>query len=64
MPWHDWQFWLVTVLAVWGLWMLSRPFWPRRKADGSASASCPNCSSGRAAAKSRKVALTIEKRRV
>lgn len=64
MPWRDWQFWIVTALAAWGLWMLSRPFWPRRKTDPNTSASCPNCSRGSAAAKSRKVPLTIEKRRV
>lgn len=65
MPWHDWQFWIVSLLALWGLWVLGKPFWPRRRADGEASASCPNCSSGTAAAKkTRRVALTIEKRRV
>lgn len=65
MPWRDWQFWIVSLLALWGLWVLSKPFWPRRKADGEASA-CPNCSSGSgpAAKKTRRVALTIEKRRV
>jgi hypothetical protein len=63
MPWNDWQFWLVSLLAVWGLWVLARPFLPRKRA-ASASTSCPNCASGSAAAKPRRVALTIEKKRV
>jgi hypothetical protein len=58
MPWHDWEFWIVTVLAMIGLFILMRPFLPRRK--GSANAACPNCASGEAAAKPRRATLTIE----
>jgi hypothetical protein len=65
MPWHDWEFWIVTLLAVWGGWVLLRPFMPRKKGGTSAPA-CPNCASGSgaAAAKPRRVALTIEKKRI
>lgn len=63
MPWHDWEFWVVTLLAMWGLFVLLRPFMPRRKGDNSAP-SCPNCASGSAVAKPRRVMLTIEKKRV
>jgi hypothetical protein len=63
MPWSDWQFWIVSVLALGGLWIMARPFLPWRKGDGSAPA-CPNCASGSASAKPRRVALTIEKKRV
>lgn len=67
MPWNDWQFWLVTMLAFGGLVILLRPFIPflgaRRKGS---DASCPSCASGSASTKKRgrRVALTIEKRRV
>ena len=37
MPWGDWQFWLVTVLAILGVlrvaWMILRP--PRRRCGRS-----------------------------
>jgi hypothetical protein len=66
MPFRDPQFWIVTILALAGLWILLRPFIPRsrRTAGSSASASCPNCASGSAAAKPRRVALTIDKKRI
>jgi hypothetical protein len=31
MPWRDWQFWVVTLAAVGGLWTLVRVLIPRRK---------------------------------
>ncbi|MHC4948794.1 MAG: hypothetical protein ACYTG1_11115 [Planctomycetota bacterium] len=30
MPWGDWQFWVVTVLAVGAGWLGVRPFLPGR----------------------------------
>lgn len=30
-PTHDWQFWVVSVLALAGLAWLLRPFWPGRR---------------------------------
>ena len=31
MPWGDWQFWVVTLAAAGGLWVLARQFRPARK---------------------------------
>ena len=63
IPWHDWQLWIVTALALAGAWLVARPFLPRRKGNNGAPG-CPNCASGSAANKRRRVALTIEKKRV
>jgi hypothetical protein len=65
MPWADWEFWLVTVLALGGLWLLARPFLPSRKSTAE-DAGCPNCtsSSGTSKPKRRRVALTVERRKV
>jgi len=30
LPLTDWQFWVVTALAMWGMWMLIRTFLPSR----------------------------------
>ena len=49
MPWDDWQFYVVTALALAGLWMIVRTFLPRRR--------------GSAKGKSR-VKLTVNRRRV
>ena len=46
MPWHDWQFYVVTVAAVWGAWTLLRQLFP--KSDPSAPA-CGACATGSAA---------------
>lgn len=32
MPWTDWQFWIVTILALGSLWLLYRTLRPRRRA--------------------------------
>jgi hypothetical protein len=66
MPLHDWQFWIVTLLAIGGAWMLIRAIAPRRSKSIDDPA-CPNCAAGSAAASSktkRRVPLTIEKKRV
>ena len=31
MPLDDWQFWLVTLAAGWGMYALARPFLPWRR---------------------------------
>lgn len=46
MPWLDWQFWLVSVAAVWGLWALVRQLTPRR---GRNEPPCSTCAVGTAA---------------
>lgn len=44
MPWHDWQFWVVTAIMAWGAWVLVRQLLPKK--DGPA---CGNCAAGAAA---------------
>jgi hypothetical protein len=34
MPWGDWQFWVVSLLAVLAVWVLMRAIVPRRKKTG------------------------------
>ncbi len=31
LPFDDWQFYIVTITAIGGLWMLKRSLWPSRK---------------------------------
>ncbi len=63
MPWHDWQFWIVSIFAVGGLWLLLRPFLLRKRGASDAG-SCSNCATPSTSVKPRRVNLTIEKRRV
>jgi hypothetical protein len=44
----DWQFVIVTLAALWGAWVLLRPFLPSRKGKPSSTASgaCARCSAG------------------
>ena len=61
MPVSDWQFWVVSLLGLVGLYFLVRPFLPGKTKGGS----CPNCASGTAAQKkSRRVALTVDRKHV
>jgi len=46
MPWDDWQFWLVTLAAAWGLWALVRQLTPRRNRN---EPPCSTCAVGTAA---------------
>ena len=39
MPWTDWQFWVVTLAALWGARIIVRQIIPSKK-DESACASC------------------------
>jgi hypothetical protein len=65
MPLHDWQFWTVSLLAALGLWIVARPFLPRRKNREGDAPACPNCALGSASMrKHRKVSLTIERKRI
>ena len=40
MPWTDWQFWVVTVAAAWGAWILVRQFRPAKKEADSPCGAC------------------------
>ncbi|MBL4590361.1 MAG: hypothetical protein JKY96_00220 [Phycisphaerales bacterium] len=31
MPFNDWQFWVVTIIAIGALWMLKRVLMPKKK---------------------------------
>ncbi len=42
-PWDDWQFYVVSLAALTGLFYLVRPFLPARKKPGGC-ASCPGAS--------------------
>lgn len=44
MPWHDWQFWVVTAIMVWGAYTLVRQLLPKKE-----SLACGNCAAGAAA---------------
>jgi hypothetical protein len=58
MPLHDWQFWIVTALAVLGGWRMFRLIVPAKRAGDS---SCHSCPSGAASGGPKKrVTLTIE----
>ncbi len=46
MPWHDWQFYVVTAAAFAAAWMLLRQLFPRSGASGPA---CGACATGAAA---------------
>jgi hypothetical protein len=46
LPWHDWQFWVVTVACAGGVWSIVSPFVPRR---GKPKEICGGCASGAAA---------------
>lgn len=50
----DWQFLVVTAAALWGLWILLRPFLPRRgkEQEAAGGAACPRCSSSGSCASS------------
>ena len=43
-PWTDWQFWLVSGIALWCAWLVVRQLLPR-----SDSSACGACASGTAA---------------
>ncbi len=60
-PWHDWQFWVVTGMAIVGLAVLVRPFVrPLRGRPGCPG--CDGCATG-AGAKQRSdlVSLTTDR---
>ena len=63
IPYDNWQFWVVTVIALWAGFTVVRPILPRRGKGGNGGA-CPHCSSGKAASKkARKTRLTVDGRK-
>ena len=62
MPIGDWQFWIVTLAGLLGLWLIVKPFMPRR----SKQTGCAHCASGTAASRKKrgaKVSLTVNNSR-
>jgi len=57
VPWGDWQFWAVTLLAIGAAVMIIRPMLPSR----APKVGCPGCGP---AAPPRKTELTVDGRRV
>jgi len=43
MPWTDWQFYVVTLASLGGLWLLARPFLRLRARENVPAAPCPGC---------------------
>lgn len=41
VPWNDWQFWVVTAVALGGLGLLLRPLLPRK--TGAPEPGCSHC---------------------
>ena len=62
MPWTDWQFWIVTLLALGGLVMVVRPLIPSRR-GGAGCGSCPSNSKSGDPKVGKRTTLTIEGRR-
>jgi hypothetical protein len=60
LPWHDWQFWAVTVVAAGGLLVALRPFLPRGLVGGRRDGRCPACpNSGGDGARPKRTELTV-----
>jgi hypothetical protein len=58
LPVEDWQFYVVSFAALFGVWVLVRTLLPRR----SSSSPCPGCPTGRTPWRRRLTALTLRGR--
>lgn len=63
MPWNDWQFWVVTVLALGGLALVLRPLLPSRSNSGRCG-TCPSGTKSKDPSVGKRTTLTVEGRRV
>ena len=61
VPLDDWQFYVVTALAIVSLWLVVKPFVASRREGGGG---CHSCGGGPPAARRRRVTMTIRGRRV
>ena len=57
MPWTEWQFWIVSLLALAGLYLVLRPLLPSK----GASPACSSCTSNPGVKKPKLTPLTISK---
>ena len=53
-PLGDWQFWVVSIIALAGLFVVLKPLWPSRDRT-----SCGGCNAKSPAKNSRRVRLTL-----
>lgn len=63
MPVGNWQFWIVTIAGLYALWMIIKPFLPRRNKQTG----CTHCASGAASSRKKrgaKVSLTVNNNQV
>jgi len=64
IPYDNWQFWVVTVIALWAGYTVIRPFLSRPGNKQEDTPACPHCSSGKAASKkAKKTRLTVDGRK-
>ncbi len=56
MPVHDWQFWLVTLVALWRLTALTRSFLGFPRPATAQDTACSRCALGQAACRSKSLA--------
>ncbi len=62
MPWHDWQFYVVTATALWGAWIILRQLVPCP--SGPACGACAGARAGKPkAAASGSLPVILEDRR-
>lgn len=40
MPWGNWQFWVVSLIAAWAAWSVVRRMLPARKSEEPGCAKC------------------------
>ena len=58
MPWNEFKFWIVSLVALAGLYAVLRPLLPNKK---GASPSCPSCTASPGVKKPKLTPLTISK---
>lgn len=65
LPLDDWQFWVVSALALGAVWLVVAPILPKRgKSKGAACPGCPSGESASAKPREKHVDLTIGGKRV
>ncbi len=64
VPLDDWQFYVVTALALVSLWLVVKPFVASRREGGGGGGGCHSCGGGPSATRRRRVTMTIRGRRV
>lgn len=63
MPFDDWQFWVVTLVALGGLVLVIRPLLPKKNAAPGCG-TCPTAGKSGDPTVGKKTTLTVEGRRI